>query len=521
MRKGHSILGLQVISQESAKHLGKVLDLVFDHDADECIALVLRERGFLGFGSGQVVPWGEIVSIGKDAVMVRSENSVVNPQEHGRLQDVMDREAHLSGTRIVTEDGRDVGTFAEIYVDEQSGKVLGYEVSGGFVSDTMSGKRYIPSERTDHLRVGQDVLLADPQVAGEFERQATEEPGGLKAAYASAKDKASDTYADLAQESIERQKAFVVGKTAGRDVALAAPETPDASALANTTNLAKATHGELLVGQGQTITPEIADQAEQNGILHQLLLAAGATTASGALDTAKGHLAGAQESLAGQTAGLQARAGETQEDLEQVAIGKTAGRDVELPNGSVIVVAGMVITPAIMHTAKTYGRERELIASAGLGTAGTAAHSAVAQTGQAAGSAWDTIKEKVAELTGTAQDKKAQYDENAEHSKINHALGRPITRILLAKDDSVILNTGDIITNKAVELARQNDVLDVLLGSVYDSTPDITPEMMRATQPGVAALKEEVQPQGQPITATVQPDQPAQDAPSQGQLSPR
>ena len=521
MRKGHSIIGLQVISQQDAKHLGKVLDLVFDHDADECIALVLRERGFLGLGAGQVVPWAELVSIGKDAVMVRSESAVVNPQEHGRLQDVMDREAHLSGTRIVTEDGRDVGNFAEIYLDEQSGKVLGYEVSGGFVSDTMSGKRYIPSERTDDLRVGKDVLLAAPQVADEFERQATEEPGGLRAAYATAKDKASETYADLAQESIERQKAFVVGKTAGRDVALAAPATPDTSALANTTNLAPASKGELLVGQGQTITQGMADSAEQNGILHQLLLAAGATTASGALDTAKGHLAGAQESLAGQTAGLQARAGQSQEQLEAAAIGKTAGRDVELPNGAFIVAAGMIITPEMMHTAKTYGCENELLASAGLGTASATAQNAVAQTGQVAGSAWDTIKEKVAELTGTAQDKKAQYDESAERNKINHALGRPITRIVLAKDDSVILNTGDIITNKAVEMARQNDVLDVVLNSVYDATPDITPEMMRATEPGVAALPEEVRPQGQPITATVQPNQPAQDTPSQGQVPAR
>ncbi len=514
MRKGHSIIGLQVISQQDAKHLGKVLDLVFDHDADECVALVLRERGFLGLSSAQVVPWGEIQSIGKDAVMVRSDNAIVNPQEHGRLNDIMEREAHLSGTRIMTEDGRDVGNFAEIYLDEQTGKVLGYEVSGGFVSDTMSGKRYIPAGRTDELRVGKDVLLASSEMASEFDRQSTEEPGGLRAAYASAKDKATDTYADVASASIERQKAFVVGKTAGRDVALAAPATPDTSALANPTALASAPKGELLVGQGQTITQEMADRAEQNGILHQLLLAVGATTASGALDSAKGQLASAQGAVG-------ERAGETQEDLEAAAIGKAAGRDVELPNGAFIVASGMIITSEMMHTAKTYGRERELIASAGLGTASTTAQNAVATTGQTATSAWDTIKEKVADLTGTAQDKKAQYDDTAERNKINHALGRPITRIVLAKDDSVILNTGDIITNKAVEMARQNDVLDVLLSSVYDTTPDITPEMMRATEPGVAALKEEVHPVGRPITATIDPNQAAQDTPSQGQTPTR
>ena len=522
MRKGHSIIGLQVISQENAKALGKVLDLVFDHDADECVALVLKERGFLGIGSAQVVPWGEILSIGKDAVMVKSDDSVVNPADHARLQEIMGREAHLSGTRIVTDDGRDVGTFAEIYVDETTGKTVGYEVSGGFISDTMSGKRYIPAEQTDNLRVGQDVLLASPIVADEFERQATEEPGGLRAVYGSAKDKVADTYESVASASVERQKAFVVGKTSGSDVALPSPTVPDTTTLANSTNLAPATHGALLVGQGQTITQEIADRAEQNGILHQLLLAVGTNTTSGVVDAAKTQLAGAQDAVANQTSALSERAADTQESLEEKAVGQPAGRDVDLPNGSTLVATGMIITQAMLDTARVYGKQNELVAAAGLGTAksevGTAtttAQDTLAQAKTTAGGVFETLKEKFADLTGTAQEKKAQYDESAELRKVNHALGRPITRLLLAKDDSVILNTGDIITNKAISLARDNDVLDVLLDSVYDASPEITPEMMRATHSGVAALDEQVQPTARPATAIEPPAATAQESEAQ------
>lgn len=511
MRKGHSILGLQVISQEDAKSLGKVLDLVFDHDADECVALVLKERGFLGIGSAQVVPWNEILSIGKDAVMVKSDSSVVNPADHGRLQEVMERDAHLSGTRIVTEDGRDVGTFAEIYIDEATGKTTGYEVSGGFISDTMSGKRYIAAERTDDLRVGEDVLLAAPGVADEFERQAVEEPGGIRGAYGTAKDKVADTYDNIAQASVEQQKAFLVGKTAGRDVALPAPEVPDTSVLASSANLAPATHGPLLVSQGETITQETADRAEQNGILHQLLLAVGANTTSGVVDAAKGQLANAQSSVADGTNALGARADESQSSLEEKAIGQPAGRDVDMPNGSTLVPAGMIITREMMETAKTVGKENELIASAGLGTASTTVQDTYASAKTTAGGLFDTLKAKVADITGSAQDKKAQYDESAERSKINNALGRPITRLLLANDDTVILNTGDIITHKAVDLARQNDVLDVLLDSVYEASPDITPDMLRATHSGVAALDEQIQPTSKPVTA-VEPDRRDQSA---------
>lgn len=509
MRKGHSIIGLQVLSAEGAD-LGRVLDLVFDHDADECVALVLREAGFLK--SGQVVPWNDINAIGKDAVLVKSEASIVNPHEHGRLRAIMERETHLSGTQIITEDGRNIGSFSEIFLDETSGRVLGYEVSGGFVTDTLSGKRYISAARPDDLRVGSDVLLAPTAVGDDLERQASEEPGGLKGAYASAKEKASDTYGNLAGASIEKQKEFIVGKTASRDVFWPAPTGETALTTQSTLATTTPQNGPLLVGTGQTITREHADQAESAGILHSLVAAAGGTVAGGLLDSAKEKVGALSGSASAQGENLQDKAA-------QSALGKPAAREVALGNGATLVAAGQIITPEILESARLYGKENEVIASAHLGATSQGAQNAYGGAKETAGGVFDSLKTKVAELTGTAHEKKADYDAANEQKAINRALGRPVTRVILAKDDTVILNTGDIITHKAVNLARENDVLDVLTSAVYESDPEITPEMMRATQSGTAALETQVHPQGQPITATVMPDQPAQSQPSQGELN--
>ena len=129
---------------------------------------------------------------------------------------------------------------------------------------------------------------------------------------------------------------------------------------------------------------------------------------------------------------------------------------------------------------------------------------------------WDTIKEKVADFTGAAQEKKAEYDAQAEQNKINNALGRPTTRVILDQSDNVILNTGDLITHAAVNQACTAGVLDILLDSVYTADPEITPEMLRASEPGEAALPTQAQPSGGPITATISPESPSQDGPSQG-----
>jgi hypothetical protein len=52
----------------------------------------------------------------------------------------------------------------------------------------------------------------------------------------------------------------------------------------------------------------------------------------------------------------------------------------------------------------------------------------------------------------------------------------------------VILNVSELITNQAIEVARQENVLDILLSSVYTSTPNISLEAMRAPEEGRAAL---------------------------------
>ena len=510
MRKGHSITGLQVLALDNAAELGHVIDLVFDHDADQCLGLLLRERSM--FHAAQLVPWQAISVLGQDAVMVTNHDSVIAPEDDANLRAIMERDAHLSGTKMMTETGDDIGTFGDVYLDENSGKVIGYEASGGLIADTMSGKRYVADRDTNALRVGDDVLLVDPKLAQEFERQETQEPGGLKGAYSSASDKVSETYGNLADASVEKQQDFVVGKQAGSDVFLPAP-TGEAMQTINEDQAMVATNssesGPLLVAKGSTITREDADRATQAEILGTLVTAAGGIVASGLLGSAQEKLGGAQSSAQG-------KAGETQETLKQKAIGQSAGSAVTLDDGTTLVASGMTITPDIMQRAEETGKVNAVIASAGLGTTSDTVQEIYRVGADKTGDAWDATKQKTSDLTDAAQQKKAELDEAAQQRKIKHALGRPITRIVLSQDDEVILNTGDIITHKAIKMARDSDILDVVLDSVYDTDPEITPEMARATKPGVAALPSQAEPTGAPITATVMPDQPAQPHPSQG-----
>ena len=502
MRKGNSLNGLAVIAQSNGENLGKVLDLVFDHVADECVALVVKHRDAFGLIAAQVVPWSEIITIGSDAVMVRNPASRVVANDHQHIKALMEREHHLSGTKVYTTDGQHLGSFGDVYLEPETGKVLGYEVSGGFVSDTVSGKRFLPADVTHE--VGKDTVLVPPQAAAIFDDQAATEPGGLKGVTKSAADKVSETYDNIATASVEKQQEFVVGKTAGQDVYLPLIEGAATTELGASELNPETNKGELLIRKGETIGRLHAMRATHADILGTLVTSAIAGGAVGQYESAK-------EKVAGATSGYSDSAAEA-------AIGKPVSHDVTLPNGEILIASGQIVTPAVMAEAKARGKDKEVIAAAGLGAASEKLQSGTQTVKEGAHNLWDTVKEKAAALSDSAQEKKAELDEAAQQKRINNALGHPANRVILAPDDSVILNTGDIITHKAVNTARETGVLDVLLDSVYSADPEITPEMMRLEGKGEAALENQAEPSGGPITATISPNEPAQSEPAQGDM---
>jgi uncharacterized protein YrrD len=541
MRKGKNLLGLKVISEVDGTDMGNVKDLIFDHDSNQVLALLMSDKDLFGLIDAQIIPWEHIAHVGPDAITVTNSHSRINAGSDPRVKSVMSRNTALSGTQVYSTDGKNLGTLADTYLDEETGHIEGYEISGGFVSDTMTGKRFLPSDHD--LQVGKDVALVNADAAGALENQRQNEPGGLSGAahsagekvggaydaaktsvadsYDSARASVADSYSNLASASVEKQKEYVIGKTAAHDVVLPAENLETANELreqvpgaapADVTSSGEVVAGEVLVRAGETITAQHADRAAGMGVLHQLVsaavggaaseaVAAGRETVSGAAATGGAHAGNAGASL--------------QQKTEAAAIGKPAAQEVNADDGTTLVAEGQIVTQAILDNARLHGKEKEVIAVAGLGAVSQSAQQFGDSASQAAGNLWESAKQKVEELTHSAHAKKNEYDQAAEQAKINHALGRPTTRVILDRNDDVILNTGDIITHAAVERARSAGVLPVLLDSVYDEIPEITPEMMRAQNKGQAALDDQQEPDGGPITATVAPEVESQNLPSQ------
>ncbi len=462
MRKGSDLIGKPVVSFDTGEEFETIQDLIFDQHNNQLLGFVVDEGGW--FSGARVLPLNRVQALGPDTVIVPTKQAVVPADNEPTFRKILERNNVLKGTKIITTDGKDLGQLNDLYFDEETGAVEGYEASGGLFADAVNGKSFVPAPHT--LKIGEDVAFVPPETAQLMEEQV----GGLKAAAQTAADSVSSAAA-TAQDSLStavtntavdkaQQREWVVGRAAERDV--------------------MAADGTLLVAAGQQVTPLAADEAERQGALPDLYRATGGSLT-----------AGVQGAIA-------ARA------VEQ-AEGRRVAQAVRTDQGMIIAAPGQIVTEQVINRARTYHKEDELMNAVGMSTAdaarnaasglGASASGAASSAGQAlqagtqnvkegAGNLWERLKSKVSDTQEAAS-------QQAEEFRINRAIGRPTNRVILDRQDNVILNVGELITHQAVESARRSGVLDMLLSSVYDKDPELSQDELRAPEPGEASLEQQ------------------------------
>ena len=363
MRKGKSVIGKDVLSLEDGVKLETVSDLVIDPEGRRVVAIIVTEGGFLS--SSRVVPTEEVASYGKDAVVVRSKASVVSVSDHPDLRQMVDHHnGKILGKKVFTSSGDNQGSISDIYFDEPTGAVVGYEVSGGLLGDAAKGTSYLATDEI--TSIGTEVVFVPPEVAATLDSQV----GGIQGAVKDAGDK---------------------------------------------------------LGQASN--------------------------------------------------------GSSQANPEDALVGKRTGSEVTSDQGSVIVPKGRKIRQEDVTAAKEAGKLSALTASVATGTAqavGADASDALGSIGDSASDLWDKFTAKIGDMTDSTGQKADEAQTKKRLSDISDAVGRPVTKVILDREDDVVLNLGDIITHQAIQRAHESGGLDSLLASVYKGTVEFDKAEMRA-----------------------------------------
>ena len=177
------------------------------------------------------------------------------------------------------------------------------------------------------------------------------------------------------------------------------------------------------------------------------------------------------------------------------ALGRRARTTIYSQDGEIIAAMGQIVTESIIEQSRYNHREKALIEATGL----SLKDATKSQTSLAANHMGSQAQEWGGELQYQASnafawarkttDRLFDRGSNAiEEKRIKGALGRPVNRVILDSGDGVLLNVGELVTHQAIVEARQADVLDILLGSIYDEAPYMAKNYMKAPSNGSAAL---------------------------------
>ncbi|WLR49958.1 PRC-barrel domain-containing protein [Bacillus tianshenii] len=155
MRTFSSIRGLPVFLQQTGAKIGVIEEVCID-EAGNVKGFIIDVEGFLK--RDRYLPFEKVSAVGRDGIIVAYTQSafhrpVLQPNEHH----LHDPKKGVWGKSLYTTEGEKLGMIADVYFQEELGKITGYQVSDGFFADVTEGKKRIPAYST--CSIGEEAVF--------------------------------------------------------------------------------------------------------------------------------------------------------------------------------------------------------------------------------------------------------------------------------------------------------------------------------------------------------------------------
>lgn len=163
MIRASKLKGISLVDIDRAEKVGEVGEVFLDPEARQVAGFgVRRGQSFLGGDELLLLPASAVRAIGPDAITVGGP--AVGASEP-RLA-AMPRLSQIAGRRVVTAGGRALGPIADVLIEPESGRIVGYALDGGaggalrslFAGPGDETGDYIRADAD--LRVGRELVVA-------------------------------------------------------------------------------------------------------------------------------------------------------------------------------------------------------------------------------------------------------------------------------------------------------------------------------------------------------------------------
>lgn len=154
--KASKVIGLPVFTINDGRKIENVEDVIYDPLQNRIEALLIEKGGW--FGESRVILFDDLEGIGYDAALITSRNLMRKIADVGKnIQAIVKNDTFLTNTKIITEDGIELGRVSDIYFNSSTGRVEEFEVSQGTLQNWKTGKKRIKIESL--VTIGHDATI--------------------------------------------------------------------------------------------------------------------------------------------------------------------------------------------------------------------------------------------------------------------------------------------------------------------------------------------------------------------------
>lgn len=152
MRTFSLLKGLPIFELKTGTKIGEVCDLCVSSKG--MVKGLLVKKGVI-LKRTLFLDVQKVSSFGFDGVMIEDREvleSLQVPDDY-----TIENRERLLGRMVMTAEGERLGFLEDVYFLEEVGTIIGYEISDGFFSDIMEGKRVIKAEQPP--AIGKDAII--------------------------------------------------------------------------------------------------------------------------------------------------------------------------------------------------------------------------------------------------------------------------------------------------------------------------------------------------------------------------
>ncbi|MFZ5969011.1 MAG: PRC-barrel domain-containing protein [Bacillota bacterium] len=234
MKSLKEIISLPIISVCDGQEAGKIKSVVIDPEGRKIEYFVVDDRTLLQV---KIVAMSKIMGIGDEALMIETSNLVMDAQKDSRVVELLNRNISIVQSKVFTKKGKNLGVVCELFVDEESGKIIGCEILKDGVSKFMSSDSVIT--------FGKDITVVEHEIHDKLMASIEEVLGKEK------KVEDETSFLDTAEAIQKSQREYLLGR--------------------EVTNLIM--DGDtVLAFEGQTVTEELIEKVEQAGKFMELTI---------------------------------------------------------------------------------------------------------------------------------------------------------------------------------------------------------------------------------------------------------